>query len=183
MTPEDIGRERLLDRIALYAREEGIAGLQVARVAAWLKMPFAELGEYFASDRDLIAALVARNRTRLRDGFAKLDADETLSDRERRKGMWQTYLDAADDSELFFEAYGLALHDQTYGAFLHGVNDWLNLMVESLCRRGMPRAKATAFATLTLAAYRGALLDYCVTRDRARVNAAMEIWFSLAENA
>ena len=46
----------------------------------------------------------------------------------------------------------------------------------------MPRARASSFATLTLAAYRGAMLDYCVTRDRARVNAAMDIWFGLVAN-
>ena len=146
MTPEEIERERLLDRIAGYVREAGIAGLHVDRVAAWLKMPVAQFSEYFANDRDLISALVARNRLRLREGFARLDADSSLSNREVRERMWHVYLDAADDSELFFEAYGLALHDQTYGAFLHGVNDWLDLMIESLfgaaCRaRGRARLR------------------------------------------
>lgn len=181
MTPEEAGRERLLERIPSYVRERGIQGLRVDLVAAWLEMPIEQFRDYFESDADLISALVARNRLKLRDGYARMDADATLSQRERRKLMWDVYLGAAPDQELFFEAYGLAMHDETYGAFLHGVNDWLYLMLETLVRYGMSRSRATAFATLTLAVYRGAMLDYCSTHDRARVNAAMQRWFDFAD--
>lgn len=181
VTPEERERDDLLDRIPAYAREHGLAGLSVERVAAWLGRAPDDLYQFFPTDTDLLTALVARNRVRLRDGFARLDADPSADDRVMRRRMWHAYLEAADDSELFFEAYGLALHDEHYGAFLHGVNDWLELIVESMVRRGVSSAQASAFATLTLAAYRGAMLDYCVTRDRARVSAAMEMWFDIAD--
>ncbi len=181
MSDEQIARDLLLDRIGAFVRERGISGVRLERVAAALGVPLGTLSEYFESERDLMTALVARNRVRLRESFARLDGDTSTSERDLRRKMWKVYLDAADDSTLFFEAYGLALNDDDYGAFLHGVNDWLDLLAESLERRGVAPERAAARATLTLAAYRGAMLDYCVTRDRARVNAAMELWFDIAD--
>jgi hypothetical protein len=29
--------------------------------------------------------------------------------------------------------------------------------------------------------YRGAMMDFCATEERARVNAAMELWFEAAD--
>jgi AcrR family transcriptional regulator len=181
MTPDELEREKLLDRVQGHVREHGIPALKIESIAASFAMSADRLHEYFSGETELIAALVARNRARLRETYARMDASESLTSRQKRKMMWDSYFAAADDGRIFFEAYGLAMHDQTYGAFLHGINDWLYLMAETMTRRGISRARATTFATLTLAVYRGAMLDYCVTRDRGRVSAAMELWLDVAE--
>jgi DNA-binding FadR family transcriptional regulator len=181
VTPEERERHEILERVQTYVREVGIAGIGIERVARWLEIPESRLREYFETDSDLVMELVALNRVRLREGFTRLAADRALSDGEVRRKMWNVYVAAADDSRLFFEAYALALHDDYYGPFLHGIKDWLDLIVESVVARGIPHERAAAYAKLSLAVYRGAMLDYVLTGDRARVEAAMELWFATAE--
>lgn len=107
--------------------------------------------------------------------------DPTLDNTERRRAMWQHYLTHEDDLRLFFEAYGVALHDETYGPFISGIEDWMGLMKETLQSQGVLPGVADAYSTLVIAVYRGAMLDYCATGNRARVNAAMELWFKSAD--
>jgi len=49
-------------------------------------------------------------------------------------------------------------------------------MAEELQREGTKKAHAQTFATVVLAGFRGFLLDYCASGDRARVNRAVELW-------
>jgi AcrR family transcriptional regulator len=181
MTAEQREREELLTNASAYINERGLRELSLDALAQWLDRPVHELHQYFASDEDLILALVARNRVRLRQRFMQLQGGGALSERDFRTKMWQAYVDGADDSALFFEAYGLAIHDSYYGPFIHGINDWVDLIAESMIQRGVASGRANAFASLSLAVFRGAMLDYLVTRDRARLNAAMELWFDAAD--
>lgn len=181
MTPEQRERDELLVQASRYLKERGVSGFGLAPLAQWLHRPLSELRAYFDSDDDIVLALVARNRVQLRQGFMRLMGDGAIEQRELRKKMWELYLESADDSALFFEAYGLAMHDSFYGPFLHGINDWLELIAEAMVKLGTPKGRAMAYATLSLAVYRGAMLDYLVTRDRARINAAMELWFDVAD--
>ncbi|HUN29694.1 MAG TPA: hypothetical protein VMV65_07790 [Alphaproteobacteria bacterium] len=171
-------RDALLDRLRPHVDDVGLCALTLDDAAGALGLSGEALHAFFATKEDLIAALIARNRIRLRAKFANLDL--ALPADEFRRVMWNFYLDTASDSRLFFEAYGLALHDEHYGDFLHGINDWLGLLKEALVRRGTRADRAEAFATLTLAVYRGAMMDFCATEERARVNAAMELWFKAA---
>jgi hypothetical protein len=89
---------------------------------------------------------------------------------------------SAPDSEplflLFFEAYGIALRrPKLYKDFLRAtIEDWVNLVAGELCKDGHRRKDARAFATVVLAGLRGFMLDYCNTRDRKRVDHAVEMW-------
>jgi len=56
------------------------------------------------------------------------------------------------------------------------MEDWLDLVSAGMQRRGVPLARVTALATLTIAVYRGALFDYLGTGDEARLRAAIELW-------
>jgi hypothetical protein len=80
---------------------------------------------------------------------------------------------------LFFEVYGLALQDRKrFARFLkHVVDPWLQFISAPLAQSGWTRADARAYATLVIAGFRGFLLDLCATRDRARINRAVELWF------
>jgi AcrR family transcriptional regulator len=174
-------RDALIDRIRPYVEEHGIPRVTLDEVADALGMRPAMLHEYFETKEELIAALLARNRIRLRERFAQTDNEATITDRELNRSMWNFYVETASDSKLFFEAFGLALYDRQYGEFLHGVNDWLDLLADAAIRRGVETERAQSFATLTLAVFRGAMLDYCATGDRDRLDAAMELWFAAAD--
>ncbi|MGW7385493.1 hypothetical protein [Streptomyces sp. NPDC054794] len=68
---------------------------------------------------------------------------------------------------FFFEAYGYAVREpERYREFLDGiVHDWLALVGDQLVTAGITdRERAPALATLTLAAFRGLLLDLVATQ-------------------
>jgi AcrR family transcriptional regulator len=174
-------RDEILDRIRPYVDERGVANLTMEALADWLGMRPNALREFFETKEELVVELVARSRIRLRTRFATIDSDPSMTDANFGRAMWRFYVDTASDSKLFFEAYGLALHDEHYGEFLHGVNDWLDLLADALTRRGLEAQQAAILATLTLSVFRGAMLDYCATGDRERLDAAMELWFVTAE--
>lgn len=171
-------RESLLERIRPYVDEHGITTLTFDALARWLGVSVEYLHGFFETKADLVVALVARDRVRQREAFARIDADASMSRLERSRALWRVFLDAPDDSCLLFESYGLGFGDPAYRAFLHGVDDWVGVSEAALIRDGFPREAARAFATLALAVHRGAMLDLCATGDRARVNAAMELWFA-----
>jgi hypothetical protein len=89
---------------------------------------------------------------------------------------------SAPDSEplfrFFFEAYGIALRrPKLYKDFLRAtIEDWVNLVAEEFRKDGYRREDARAFATVVLSGLRGFMLDYCNTRDRKRVDRAVEMW-------
>lgn len=174
-------RDRHLDRIAAWIAKNGLATLTAAKAADAAGISEAELHEFFDSKEDVVAALVARGRMRHREKLAALMKDATLSNVDRARVMWRHYVEAEDDLRLFFEAYGIALHNEDYGRFIFGVEDWFGLMDPELERQGMSRGDAEAYGTLVIAVIRGAMMDLCATGHRGRVNAAMEMWFAAQE--
>ena len=79
---------------------------------------------------------------------------------------------------MFFEAYAMALrHPRRFPEFLSSaIEDWLSFLAAPLIRQGHSAAEARAYATVVIAGFRGFMLDYCASRDRARVDRAVEIW-------
>ncbi len=171
-------RDALLERIAAYVDQHGISNVTLESIAKALGIRAETVEGFFHTKTELIVALIARNRIKLRATFAKRDV--SMDTDAFRRAMWDYYVETSSASRLFFEVFGLALSDEHYGDFLHGINDWLGLLKESLTRRGVPTERAEAFATLTLAVYRGAMMDLLATGERPRVNAAMELWFEAA---
>jgi AcrR family transcriptional regulator len=174
-------RDALLDSIRPYVDEHGITNLTLESVAESTGIPLKQLGEFFETKDELIVALLARSRIKLRTRVVEALRDQALSPLDVRRTMWNFYVEMANESRLFFEAFGLALQDERYADFLHGVNDWLQLFADAAMRRGVEKPRAESVATLTLAVFRGAMLDYCATGDRARLDAAMELWFAAAD--
>jgi len=80
--------------------------------------------------------------------------------------------------QLSLETFTLALrHRRQFAQFLStSVEDWLQFMSQSLIRQGAKPEDARAFATLVIAGFRGFLLDLCATRDRKRIDQAVEMW-------
>lgn len=170
-------RDALLGRIRTYVDQHGLTQLTMDGLARALAMPRARLEAFFENKEEIAVALIARDRVRQRAAFLRIDSASTLSRIERGRNLWKFFLETESDSKLLFESMALGLRDQHYRDFVHGVDDWIAITEEALARDGFPREKATAFATLALAVYRGAMMDVCATGERARVSAAMELWF------
>jgi hypothetical protein len=49
-------------------------------------------------------------------------------------------------------------------------------MVTPMCRDGYRRDDSRALATVVLAGFRGLMIDYCATRDRRRLDRALDLW-------
>jgi AcrR family transcriptional regulator len=169
-------RSEILDRVAPHVADVGITALTLESAAKAARVTPEFLESYFETKDDLLIAIIARNRIRLREHLAVLDL-ASKDVRQLGRAMWEFYLANADESKIFFESYGLALHDPHYGAHVHGVNDWIALLRDRFISLGMQPERAEALATLSLAVYRGAMLDYYATGERPRLNAAMELWY------
>jgi hypothetical protein len=72
----------------------------------------------------------------------------------------------------------LALQDSArFPGFLDRVvSVWLDYLSQAALRDGYTKADARAIATVMLAGIRGFLLDLCTTRERKRLDRAIESW-------
>jgi AcrR family transcriptional regulator len=160
-------RAQLLDAAVDYAVANGLADLTLRPLADALGVMPNTLVHHFGSKEQLLSEILNGVRDRLRAMREQLSAEGSGAPLQ---GMWQW---TADPERLaffrsFFEAYGIALqHPDRFQPFLQRVvSDWL------------PSSGAEA-ATLELAVLRGLLLDLLTTGERARVNAALELFAGL----
>jgi AcrR family transcriptional regulator len=175
----DERRAALLERITDYVAANGLSDLSLRPLADAVESSPRVLLYYFASKEDLIGEVLARLRARQRDVFATLPRNAvTYADTVR--AAWK--LMSAPEHErvfrLFFEVYGLALQaPERYSEFLRGaVSDWIAYLAAAKLAEGYARRDARAIATVLLAGYRGFLLDLLATRERARIDRAVELW-------
>ena len=175
----DERRADLLERITDYVAANGLSDLSLRPLAEAVGSSPRVLLYYFSSKEDLIGEVLARMRARQGALFATLPR-EAASYAQTVWAAWK--LISAPQHErvfcLFFEVYGLALQDrERYAEFLRGaVDDWIGYLAESKLADGYSRKDARAIATVLLAGYRGFLLDVLATRERARVDRAVELW-------
>jgi AcrR family transcriptional regulator len=172
-------RGELLDLTTDYVLKHGIADLSLRPLAAAVGSSPRVLLYYFESKEGIISAVIDRLRDRQRFAFASLPRNPvTFADGAR--AAWRVISEAKNEPlfRLFIEIYGLALQDRKrYGRFLReAVEDWLAYIEAPSLRDGCDPGEARALATVVLAGYRGFLLDLCATRDRARLERAVELW-------
>jgi AcrR family transcriptional regulator len=175
----DVRRADLLERITDYVAANGLSDLSLRPLADAVESSPRVLLYYFASKEELIGEVLAQLRARQRDVFATLPR-EAASYAHTVRAAWK--LMSAPEHErvfsLFFEVYGLALQArERYAEFLKGaVDDWIAYLQIAKLDDGYTRRDARAIATVILAGYRGFLLDLLATRDRARIDRAVELW-------
>jgi len=175
----DVRRADLLERITDYVAANGLSDLSLRPLADAVESSPRVLLYYFASKEDLIGEVLAQLRARQRDVFATLPREAT-SYAQTVRAAWK--LMSAPEHErvfsLFFEVYGLALQArERYAEFLRGaVDDWIAYLEIAKLNDGYTPRDARAIATVILAGYRGFLLDLLATRDRARIDRAVELW-------
>lgn len=184
-TPDEKRRAELLERIVDYVYEHGVSQLSLRPLGEAVGCSPRLLLYFFTSKEDLITEVLAAAGARQRDLVQRLRLERAATAGEVCRQIWDAI--SAPKSEalfrLFFEVYGLALQDRKrYKNFLNRVvADWLRFIAEPLLHAGCPQADAQAYATVILAGYRGFLLDLCATRERERINRAVDLWVSLID--
>jgi AcrR family transcriptional regulator len=180
-TADDQRRVDLLERILDYVMENGLSDLSLRPLAEAVDSSPRVLLYYFGSKERLVTEVLVAAGARQRTIFDGLPRDAT-SYRETVSAAWRAM--SAPEHEavfrLFFEVYGLSLQNpKRFPGFLQrAVDVWLDYLQPSALRDGYSKADARAIATVILAGYRGFLLDLCTTRDRRRIDRAVDIWIA-----
>jgi len=141
---------------------------------------------YFGSKEKLMVKALARLRERQRATYDRMKAADFKTPSEACRAIWQ-HMSAPEYEplfRLFFEAYSMALwRPRLYSEFLRtAVEDWLEFLSAPLIRKGYTRSDARAHATVVLAGFRGFMLDYCASRDRARLDRAVDLWLAALDS-
>jgi len=180
-TADEQRRVELLERIVDYVMANGLSDLSLRPLAEAVETSPRVLLYYFGSKEELIASVMAGARERQRAIFDKLPRNPA-SYAETVRAAWAAMSAPKHERvfRLFFEVYGLALQDpKRFPGFVErAVDDWLGYLGAGALRDGHTQADARAIATVLLAGYRGFLLDLVATRDRKRIDRAVELWIA-----
>ena len=169
--------EELLTAIVRYLTAHGLADLSLRPLAKAVGSSPRVLLYYFGSKEKMVVDVLSEVRRQQVATFGE------ISGATFGGACWLTWKRmSAPDTEplfrLFFEAYGIALRrPKLYKDFLSAtIEDWVNLVADDLRREGHRREDARAFATVVLSGLRGFMLDFCNTRDRKRLDRAVDMW-------
>lgn len=182
-TPDERRRAELLASIVDYVYEHGVSQLSLRPLGEAVGASPRLLLYFFGSKEDLVTEVLAAAGARQRTLVSRLKMENMATPAKACREIWKAIGDPKSEPifRLFFEVYGLALQDrERYAAFLKRVvGDWLAFIAQPMIAAGWPPAEAQAYATVILAGFRGFLLDLCATRDRKRVNRAVDIWLDM----
>lgn len=170
-------RQELLDKVMAELRRGGIGDRSLRDIAAAVGTSHRMLIHHFGSREGLLSEVVRAVEEEQRAFLAALDA----SPADTSRAMWRRLSDPAlwPTERLFFECYSRgARGEQPYASLLPGlVDDWLDT-VESLDVAAGDHDRR-ARIRLSLALFRGLLLDLVGTEDRVGVDAAFEQYVAL----
>jgi AcrR family transcriptional regulator len=177
---ESSERQRLLDLVAGYCIEHGVAELTLRGVAQAVGSNNRMLLYYFGSKEQMIAtALIAAGERfpLVLRSFETLEGDGPLD--RRLDAAWRSL--SADVNlpfiRLFFEVLGLAIHQPgRFDGFLGSVShQWADRVTAVLRREGLTDAAARRTGREIVALWRGLQLDLVSGHERGpldRANAA-----------
>jgi len=170
----------LLNKIVAYLVQNGVTELSLRPLAKAVSSSPRVLLYYFGSKENLLVEAVKSLRERQRAGIAKMRAARFKNASDACRAIWKEM--SAPESEAAFrlslETYVLALrHPELFGDFLtSSTENWLEFLAEDLSRRGASMKEARVYATVAIAGFRGFMLDYCASRDRQRLDRAVDLW-------
>lgn len=168
--------QELLNAIVRYLVNHGLTDLSLRPLAKAVGSSPRGLLYHFGSKEQLVVDVLANLRRRQQVAYGT----EAPTFAAACHTIWKQM--SSPESEplfrLFFEAYGIALRNpRLYADFLHHmIEDWLSLITKPLVQEGYKPSEARAFATVLLAGMRGFMLDYCTTKDRKRLDRAVNLW-------
>ncbi len=182
-TRNDRRPEELLQAITVYVVKHGLADLSLRPLAKAVGSSPRVLLYYFGSKEELVATIFVRVREWQRKTLLLTGEDNTFGGIARR--AWSEIVRPGNmhGLEFFYECYGQAVrHRKEYKEFLRGCfDDWIEHFTTLFVDAGADRQRAEAMATILLSGLRGFALDYCATRDRARLEQALEFWIEVME--
>ena len=176
----------LLDAVVDHLTAHGVAEVSLRPLAKAVDSSPRVLLYYFGSKEKLMVKALARLRERQRVTYDRMKAADFKTPSEACRAIWR-HMSAPEYEplfRLFFEAYSMALRrPRLYSEFLRtAVEDWLEFLSAPLIRRGYTGSDARAHATVVLAGFRGFMLDYCASRDRARLDRAVDLWLAALDS-
>ena len=179
---DDAKRRTLLDAIVTYIARHGLADLSLRPLAKAVGSSPRVLLYYFGSSEQLVALALARLRDRQRAQYAAIYDRKAATPAAAYFAIWKAISAPAAEPlfRLFFEIYGLAVRSPTrYRDFLTAtVDDWLALLHDPAARTARAQQRARATATIVIAGFRGFMIDYLASRDRARIDRAVKLWIA-----
>lgn len=181
-TPDEGRRRELLEACVDYVCRHGLADLSLRPLAKAVGSSPRVLLHYFESKENLVVEIVLHGRARQQAMMARLKLTD-LAPRDVLRKLWREWSKPEWEAltRLSFEIYALALQDRSRfpGYLDRSVNEWLRALEKCAQAPGRSRSDARSHATLLVAGFRGFLLDLVATRDRARIDRAVERWISL----
>jgi AcrR family transcriptional regulator len=175
-TADEARRAELLDRAVDYVCRVGLADLSLRPLAKAVGSSTRVLLYYFRSKESLVVEIVRRGRARQRTMMTELKY-AVDSPKEVARALWREWTKPEWEplTRLSFEVYTLALNDPArFPGFLESsVKEWLEAM----------RGCTTTQATMLIAGFRGFLLDFLATHDRARIDRAVHRWLDAVYDA
>jgi AcrR family transcriptional regulator len=179
--PVDLeNRAALLKRVAGYVLAHGLADLSLRPLAHAVDSSPRMLLYHFGSKEELVAAVLRAIREQQFTIFDRLRRSEMHTPAAICKAAWAYMTDPKIGPmlKLFFETYALALRKpEAFPGFFEGaVEDWLRFLADPICTGGASPEQARAHATITLAMFRGFMLDYAATGDHERIGRAIDLW-------
>ncbi len=182
-TRNDQRPEELLQAITVYVVKHGLSDLSLRPLAKAVGSSPRVLLYYFGSKEELVAAVFVKVREWQQRVLITSGGNNTFADISRR--AWSEIVRPGNihGLEFFYECYSQAVrHRKEYKDFLHGCfEDWIDRLIRVFLDAGTDRHRAQAIATILLSGLRGFALDYCATRNRARVEQALEFWIEALE--
>jgi AcrR family transcriptional regulator len=179
-----VARKKLLDAAIEHIAANGISDLSLRELAAAIGTSHRMLIHHFGSKEGLWVEVIRAVEARQRAVLADFIPDPSQPAADALRAWWRHISDPSlwPNERLFFEVYGQALQGRPGTTeLLDGiVDDWLGAGIEFGLARGLTRERAAAEARLGVAVIRGLLLDLLATGDRARVDAAMEVYIEAA---
>jgi AcrR family transcriptional regulator len=178
VTEESQERQRLLDLVAGYCLENGVADFRLRRVAEAVGSNNRMLLYYFGSKEELIASALfaaAERFPRVRGSFDVMETSSAPLE-QRLVAAWRS-LSAEENRPfigLFFEVVGLAIHQPgRFDEFLASVShQWADRMAAVLRDEGLDRAAAARTGREIVALWRGLQLDLVSGHPRRPLDAA-----------
>lgn len=182
---DEAHRLELLDKAVDYVCRHGLSRLSLRPLAKALGTSPRNLLYYFGSKDDLVVEIIRRGRARQQATMANLKLSADLPPGQVSRILWRQWSDPKrlPLMRLFFEVYNLAMTDSARfpGFTERAVEEWLSALEGCSTCPGYDRTDARALATVMIAGFRGLLLDLAATNDRARVDRAAELFFSMID--
>ncbi len=177
-------KDELLDLLVDYLLEHGLNDLSLRPMAAAASTSARLLVYHFGSKEGLLAEVLERMQSRLRESFTAMFKSPRRAGKEKPLMVFWRWAIASENFpylKLLYELQILAAQNpSTYGAYLRrSSSDWLDIAKAMLPEN----ERDDAMASVLIAVFDGLFLELMSTDDRARTTAALERFIAIVENA